>query len=309
MAGMPQVSVLMPVFNTASYLRAALESVFSQTFPDFEIIAIDDGSTDDSAEILHQAATTDDRLKPNCRSRKGLVQTRNELLQQANGELVAWMDSDDLAVPERLALQVMQMQADPELLCLGGACLLIDPDGLPIMSHAFPANHEDIVRAMEQEIAFYFPTVMMRREAALRVGGFREPFAIAEDFDLCLRLSESGRVANLPQTLLYYRQHLASTANAGRPKTYAYSALARQLARERRETGHDRLQRGETVRVQFDRTATRRQNANDAHARWAWWALGEGHLHTARKYALRTLKGAPLSIESWRLALCALRGH
>jgi GT2 family glycosyltransferase len=149
----------------------------------------------------------------------------------------------------------------------------------------------------------------MKRLAAIKVGSFRDPLAIAEDFDICLRLSEVGRVANLPQVLVYYRQHLASTANAGRGKTYTLSRIVRELAADRRATGSDKLQRGEPLEIHFENLPSVKKNAAETHARWAWWALASGHLGTARKYAWQTLREAPFSVGSWRLLACAIRGH
>jgi glycosyltransferase involved in cell wall biosynthesis len=306
---MPTVSVLIPVHNTARWLAETVASVQAQSITDWELIAIDDGSTDGSAEVLQTLAGQEPRMRVLARANRGLVATRNELLALARGEFIAWLDSDDRMTPDRLALQLERFAREPGLLCLGGACKLTDPDGLPIRTHAFPTDHDDLVKAMRDEIAFYFPSVTMRREAAIKAGGFREPFAIAEDYDLCLRLSEIGRVGNVPEVVLHYRQHMASTANAGRAKTQAYSRLVRELAQERRTVGTDRLQRGEAVAVQFDILPSRRRNHAETHRRWAWWALGHGYLRTARKYALRSLREAPFHKDSWKLLACALRGH
>jgi glycosyltransferase involved in cell wall biosynthesis len=306
---MPTVSVLIPVHNTARWLAETVASVQSQSVADWELVAIDDGSTDGSLEVLQRLAAREPRMRVLGRSNKGLVATRNELLGLARGEFVAWLDSDDRMMRDRLGLQLDRFAREPGLLCLGGACTLTDPDGLPLRTHAFATDHDDLVRAMREEIAFYFPSVTMRRAAAVKAGGFRDPFAIAEDYDLCLRLSEMGRVGNVPEVVLLYRQHMTSTANSGRAKTHAYSRLVRELAEERRSTGSDRLQRGEPVSIQFDPLPSTRRNHAETHRRWAWWALGHGSLHTARKYALRSIREAPFHRESWKLMACALRGH
>jgi hypothetical protein len=137
----------------------------------------------------------------------------------------------------------------------------------------------------------------------------RHPFAIGEDFDICLRLSEVGRVGNVPEVVLLYRQHLTSTANSGRAKCDTYSRLVRQMAAERRATGSDRLMRGEEVKVEFGELPSARQSHADTYRRWGWWALGEGHVGTARKYARKALVKDPLSVEGWKLLACAVRGR
>jgi glycosyltransferase involved in cell wall biosynthesis len=305
---MPPITVLIPVRNVGHWLRETLASVHAQTFKDWKLIAIDDGSSDNSPDILRDAEKNDPRIKVVVRPNKGLVETRNELLYMADTDLVAWLDSDDRMTPDRLQLQLARFAEEPALVCCGGAATLTDPDGLPIKTHAFPTDHESLVQFMRKEIAFYFPSVTIKRQTAVDIGGFRHP-AVSEDFDMCLRLSEVGRVANLPQVLVYYRQHLASAANSIRNKTYILRQVVLDLAEERRTKGSDRLQRGEPLNIDFGPQPTAKQNAATTHERWAWWALHDRHLKTARKYAWTTLRERPLSVASWRLLACAIRGH
>jgi glycosyltransferase involved in cell wall biosynthesis len=305
----PLVSVLTPCYNTAKYLREAVGSVLAQTYGHFEIFLINEGSTDETEAILKELAGADSRIHVRTRPNQGLVETRNELLHWARGKYIAWLDSDDAMTPRRLELQVARLQRDPSLAWIGGAATLTDPEGLPIRTHAFPQDHESICRVMEEEIGCYFNSTTMRRDLAIEAGGFRHPFVISEDYDLCLRLSEIGRVANLPYVVLHYRQHMTSTVNKDRPKSFAYSRLVRELALERRRAGTDRLQRGERVSLEFGEVQAPRRNQTETHRRWAWWALNDGNVRTARKYAFHALRDAPLDRESWRLIACAIRGH
>jgi glycosyltransferase involved in cell wall biosynthesis len=306
---MAVVSILIPVRNTARWLRETVASAQAQTFSDWQLFAIDDGSTDNSPDVLAALAREDPRVKFVARENRGLVETRNELLAMADSPFIAWLDSDDRMTPNRLALQLARFDSEKDLLCLGGGCTLTDPDGLPIKTHSFPTRHEDLVVAMREEIAFYFPSVTMRTDAARKIGGFRQPLAISEDYDICLRLSEIGRVGNVPDVVLLYRQHMASTANAGRAKTHLYSRLVRELAEERRTTGSDRLMRGEKVVLDFAGLPTAKQTEVETYRRWGWWALQSRNLKTARKYAAKAWRKEPFSKESWRLLVCAARGH
>lgn len=308
-AAEPPVSVLVPVYNTAKYLRDMIASVQNQTHREWELIVLDDGSTDDSLTILQELAAKEPRMRVVSRPNKGLVESRNELAAAARGAILAWMDSDDVMTPRRLELQLARFNAEPRLLLLGGAATLTDPVGLPIKTHAFPLEHEAIVEVMKQDIAFYMPTVSMRKDALAAIGGFRQPFAIGEDFDAALRLSERGRVANLPEVLVLYRQHLMSTANAGRAKCAAYHRLNLELAAERRATGTDRIQRGEMPTITFEKLPMTKAVSLDTHRRWAWWALQNKNLKTARKYAWKSLRAAPLSKASWNLLACTIRGR
>ena len=221
-AGPPRVSVLMPVFNTVRYLKDALDSIGNQTFGDFEFVVIDDGSVDGSTTILESFAARDERVRLVTRENRGLIATRNELLEEARGEFVAWMDSDDISLPDRLASQLRGFADDPALVCLGSAAQCIDPEGNFLNVERYPPAHPDILVDQQKGGAMRFPATMMLREAALRVGGFREPFKIGEDFDLLLRLSETGKMGNLPEVLYHYRQHLSSVCATLGPQWPAY---------------------------------------------------------------------------------------
>jgi glycosyltransferase involved in cell wall biosynthesis len=306
---MAVVSVLIPVRNTGRWIAETIASVQAQTVGDWKLFVIDDGSTDNTAEVMTGLAKHDERITFVSRENRGLVTTRNELLAMADSEFIAWIDSDDRMTPERLQVQLDRFSKEPNLICLGGAALLIDPNGLPIKTHAFPTDHESLCKIMEEDIAFYFPSVSMRRDAAVKVGGFRHPLSIGEDYDIALRMAEVGRVGNVPEVILHYRQHLASTANSGRAKTFIFAKLVRELAEERRTTGTDRIQRGETIELNWDNLPAAKQVANETHIRWGWWALQAGNLATARKYARQSVLERPFSSEPWRLLACSIRGR
>src|SRR5437016_6143907 len=126
---MPTVSIIMAVHNAERFLAAAVESVLAQSFGDFEFIIVDDGSSDDSGAILRQFAKQDDRIHLIARENRGLTCSLNEMIAEARGEFLARMDADDLALPQRLAVQVKFMQEHPDVVLLGGAYELIDEAG------------------------------------------------------------------------------------------------------------------------------------------------------------------------------------
>jgi len=300
-ASIPRVSVLMPVHNRAAFVERACRSVLTQTFRDFELIIIDDGSRDDSPRRLEALARTDPRIRLSIRENRGLIASRNELLSLARAPLVAWMDSDDISLPERLAMQVARLDAEPGLVCLGSAALDIDSDDDPICRNIYPEHHEDIRADLLEGGAIRFPTTMMRRGAAIDVGGFREPFKVGEDLDLFLRLMEVGTLANLPQILLHYRQHVESTSNVLVTNWVTYRDTILALAKERRETGSDRLQRGEpvTLMLQPEQKKTSRAAWSD-HRWWADQALAGGFPATARKHAMKAVLLAPRELACWK---------
>jgi hypothetical protein len=146
-----------------------------------------------------------------------------------------------------------------------------------------------------------FPTTMMRRQAAVDVGGFREPFKVGEDLDLFLRLMEVGKLENLPEILLHYRLHPGSTTSLLFGGWFTYRETILALARERRETGSDRIQRGEVVTLMFrpeERGPPTAAWSN--HRQWADQALAGRFLTTARKHALKALLLAPRELACWK---------
>ena len=225
------VTVLLPVYNAQRYLGAALESVLCQTFSTFEIMAVDDGSTDASPRILDNFSHRDSRVRVITRAQSGIVGALNEGLNASTGELVARMDADDIADPGRLAAQVDFMAAHPRCVAVGTDVLFTDPEGAPLIRHR-PANtHETIVRQLLEGNggALIHPSVMFRREAINRAGKYRDRYQWIEDLDIYLRLSEIGEMANLSDVYLSYRQHLKSVN-----RTQAKREDLRRRSEERR---------------------------------------------------------------------------
>jgi glycosyltransferase involved in cell wall biosynthesis len=293
----------MPVHNTVAYLRSALLSISNQTFSDFELLTIDDGSTDGSTELLKSYLATEPRMRLLARPRKGLIATRNELLESASGDLIAWMDSDDLSLPDRLALQVRRFDDDPELACLGTYARCIDPYGFPLNVETYPQEHPAIVLAQANGGAMRFATTMMLRSTVSRLGGFREPFHIGEDFDFLLRLSEIGKMENLPMELYLYRQHLGSICATQGAHWLTHRDTILALARERKRFGTDRLQRGEKLVLDAAPKVVPRQAGARIYAAWASHSLRNGNTDLALKYAGAAVRAGPFALHVWRLAL------
>ena len=300
---LPRVSVLMPVFNTSAFVEEACASILRQTFRDFELVVLDDGSTDGSADRVRALAAQDARVRLSVRENRGLIATRNELLSLARGELIAWMDSDDISLPDRLSIQVSRFESDPQLVCLGGAVLEIDPEGEPIRRMDYPVSNDGIAEGMQRGGALTFAATMMRREAALRIGGFRQPFAAFEDFDFLLRLMETGPFANVRDVLIRYRQHPRNISRRLSSRWPVCRDTILALARERRERGLDRLQRGEDLGLSLaPESGDSTFEAWFSHRTWVYQALEAGYGHTARKHALRALVLAPQKLASWKLS-------
>lgn len=308
-ATMPKaVDVLMPVRNAAPYLQRALRSLTAQRFTDFQVIAIDDGSTDDSADILQEEATREPRLTWSSRSNSGVIATRNELLARATAPWVAWMDADDVSLPDRLQRQVDESRSHPAAVCVGTWTRQIDPSGRWLGIESFPIEHDSIVAAQWNGGGMRFPSTMMKREVATRVGGFREPFRMGEDLDFLFRLSERGVTRNVPAVLYHYRQHLDSICATTGADWFATLECILELARERRDLGSDRLQRGEPVSLIQRRAKPTRMQAAHVYAYWARAASANADLKLTVEYLARSIVAHPLG-EGWRLAARLLLRH
>ncbi len=298
---LPTVSVLMAVYNRERYLAKAIESILQQTLPAFELIVIDDGSTDRSLAILQAYAEQDSRIRFTSWENRGIPGTRNELIQQASADLLAIMDSDDIALPDRLALQVAFMQQHPEVVCLGGAFQLIDAKDRLIKTLAVPLTNPEIQRLiLAGHPGVPQPCAMLRRQTVLQVGGYNETMTQAEDLDLWLRLGEVGELANLPNPLVQYRLHSDSVSEQDNP-------LQRQKAREACEQAWQR--RG--ISGQFEanipwRPGADRQSRHQFMLQYGWWAFSSSQRQTALIYAIKALWLRPQAATGWKLLVCAL---
>ena len=203
--GEPLVSVLMPVFNGASFLREAIESVLNQSFERFEFIIIDDGSTDSSCDIISQFEDDRIRFVPQ-KSNKGIISTLNLGLTLAKGKYLARMDADDISLPTRLEQQVEFLESNLGVGCLGTNFQFLDSPADTSWIQYYSA--EDTKISLLFGCGLCHPTVMLRT-SELRSHRLTYPAAYphAEDYGFWVKVSDCTRIANLPQVLLSYRQH------------------------------------------------------------------------------------------------------
>jgi len=207
----PAVSVLLPVRNARETLPACLESLAAQTLADHEVLAVDDGSTDGSGELLVERARADLRLRVRRTPARGLVAALNEALADARAPLAARMDADDVADPRRLSLQAERLTDDPGIDVLGCRVALIGEGNEGLLPYVEWQNsllsHEDMARDRFVESPLVHPSVMLRTETLRAQGGWRD-FPGPEDYELWLRGFAAGwRFAKRPETLLQWRDH------------------------------------------------------------------------------------------------------
>lgn len=211
----PLVSVLLPVYNGAPYLHAALESVFSQTFDDFEVIAINDGSGDSSGDILR--SVSDPRFRYFEQANQGLAATLNRAIHEARGIYLARQDQDDLSRPDRFAKQVAYLDEHPEYGLLGTWAEIWLENVPGARAHRHPTENHEIQFDLLFDNPFVHSSVMFRRSLVETIGGYstdrsRQP---PEDYELWSRMARHCRAANLPELLLVYREMPSSMSRDG----------------------------------------------------------------------------------------------
>jgi glycosyltransferase involved in cell wall biosynthesis len=300
----PAVSVVLPVYNGATYLALAIESVLDQTFRDFELLLLDDGSRDGTLGILQHYAALDVRCKVFSRANRGIVSTLNEGVERARGDVVCRMDADDVALPTRFERQVDHLARNPNCVLVATRALLIDPEGFPLLEMSDCLTHDqiDVGHLRGRGSVIFHPTIAMRRQAVLDAGGYRAEFEWAEDYDLFLRLAEVGRVECIDEVLMQYRQHSSSVGYSKRELQRSRMAAALAAALVRRGVAGDATAAVEDPPAPLPGLA-------DIHRKWAWWALKGRNIRSARKHAWRALCLAPLDKENRRVLACALRGR
>lgn len=221
---MPLVSVLLPVFNAERFLEKAVRSLLDQSFRDFEIVAIDDGSTDGSVGVLRGFGDARIRIESNGRN-LGLIETLNRGIDLCRGEFIARMDADDIAATARIEKQFAYLQANPSCILVGSQRIGIDEHDQPVSSFNRPATGSPLIRWKLLTGNFItHPTVMLRK-SALPARLFDERYKHAEDYAAWLQLSTLGDLDILPEKLLLYRFHGQSVSHQNKV-TQVKSAMA-----------------------------------------------------------------------------------
>ncbi|NDV93714.1 glycosyltransferase [Dysgonomonas sp. 521] len=202
---MPKVSILMPVYNAGQYLSQALDSIISQRFRDWELILINDGSTDDSESIIRQHE--DERIYyiKNPVNLK-LIKTLNKGIDYCGGQYIARMDADDICYADRLGHQVAFMDSHPECLMCGTSATVIDGNGKKTGKIHNLADNDYLQINLMFSPPFIHPSVMIRREV-LQQNRYDEAYKHAEDYELWCRIAKQGKIANIGSELLQYRWH------------------------------------------------------------------------------------------------------
>jgi glycosyltransferase involved in cell wall biosynthesis len=202
----PKVTVFIPVHNREHYIGDAIQSILAQSFQNFDILLIDDGSTDRSVEVMR--SFHDPRLTIVCNETNlGIPRTRNRGLELARGEYIALLDSDDRAAPDRLLKQVAYLDAHSDYAQIGSWCRMMNEQGIPLKKiKRQPSQPEEIQSELLFRCCMSNRTIMGRTEI-LRKFGYRNDFPRCQDYDLHVRLSSHYKMANIPECLVLGRIH------------------------------------------------------------------------------------------------------
>jgi glycosyltransferase involved in cell wall biosynthesis len=308
----PRVTVVMAVHNAAQFVREAIASVLAQTYRDFELIVVDDSSSDNSLSILESFDDARIRIIRH-QTNGGAALSRNNALAAARGELVAILDADDVCVPTRLERQVAFLDANPRVGLVGcGIYDNIDAGGGVLHTSYLPEHNEAIQRTIMEQWCFLHSSLMFRKALYHALGGYRKEFEPAEDHDFVLRILEHCEAHNLYERLVSYRLNPKGLSVISHQCINQVRSAAIRLA-QRRRAGQPEDREGVISRI-GELKRTRRphrglagvtQAARDSFcAADRYYELGcrdlcAGHLKTARRCFMHSVRTNGLFVKSW----------
>jgi glycosyltransferase involved in cell wall biosynthesis len=217
----PIVSVIMPVYNAEKYLNEAIESILNQTFKDFEFIIVNDGSTDNSLNIIEKYKNQDDRIKVINRENRGLIYSLNEAIMKSSGIYIARMDSDDISLPTRFEEQVNILEQNKEVEVVGCHYNIIDNSGNIRKQHRVPLSTEDIFFNLFYSTPFAHPSVMIKKEILINnLYSDNIETSAVEDYELWTRIYNKNNFFNIDKCLFSYRIYGESFSDTKKKKMY-----------------------------------------------------------------------------------------
>ena len=248
----PKISVIMPAYNAEAYIETAIQSILDQTCANFELIIVDDGSTDETLGVIESIHDRRIILIKN-KQNMGAVASMNRGMQQAKGEYIARMDADDIACPQRFEKQLAVFEKHPHVVVVGTAAYTIDEYGNTLSYHVQPVTDEEIRFQQLLMPAFYHPSCMYRvgiiREHDLK---YDSDLLIAEDMEFWNQLLEYGNGYNLTEPLICYRKHSQSLCASNQEKIIPYfQKVSSQQIKDLRPIGEFHKKCEEAITLMF----------------------------------------------------------
>jgi glycosyltransferase involved in cell wall biosynthesis len=251
----PMVSILMPVYNGRDYLRPAIDSLLNQTFKDFEIVLVNDGSTDDSQEIID--SYNDPRIVPIIQKNQGVARSLNNGLKVARGKYIRRHDADDISTPDSIQKQVDFLETHPDYVMVCNQQAFMTSNGRIARNYRLPQSKffgSKSVRDLtlddfkpDRASLVVHGTACYRRQEVLDMGCYRPEYIVSEDNDLWMRLLEKYKIAILNECTYFMRIHGGSATNRHANKIQHFRNMLQEFSKQRRETGTDPIMRGEPV--------------------------------------------------------------
>lgn len=289
----PTVSVIVPAFNSAPFIEPTLRSALDQTFPDLELIVVDDGSTDATADVLRRVAATDERVVLIEQENQGLAAARNRGIERARGRLIAFLDNDDFWLPEKLSLQVELADARPEVGAVSCYSTLIDEHGRCLgWRYGGAADGEVYAEMLEWDMVSGGSVALVRRAALDAVGPFDESNSIRSDWDMWIRLARKYPFATVPRILVGYTRRASGMSGNHEAMAEGGTKLLEKLLNDDPGVPRNRL---------------RFYEARDLFA-VACFCTVDGHVESAWRYVAKSLgrSPAPILLRPRRWALLAI---
>lgn len=224
----------MSVYNGSRFVKNSIDSVLNQTYTEFEFLIVDDGSTDDTPQILRSYTYLDKRIKIINKQHSGLVKSLNIGLEKCKGDLIARIDADDLWLPEKLQLQVTRFKGDPELLMLGTSKRDIDKFGRIYDHKKYPCffSYQEIKKHISKQNIFCHSSVVYTKEVLKLVGKYNEEYINSEDYEFWIRIIAIGKVEILKPVLVHYRISKTMISLRLKKEQIIYAHKAKILARK-----------------------------------------------------------------------------
>jgi len=253
MENAPLVSILMPVYNGRDYLRPAIDSLLAQTYQNFELLIVNDGSKDDSQEIID--SYKDPRIVSLQQENQGVARSLNNGLKVAKGKYIRRHDADDISTPDSLQIQVDFMEAHPEYAMVCNQQAFMTSNGKIARNHRVP-NNKFFDGKKQKDLTFndfsvlssspvVHGTACYKRQEVIDLGCYRTEFIVSEDNDLWLRLLEKNKIAVLNNCTYFMRIHGGSATHLHAGKIQFFRNLLIEYSEQRRKTGSDPIMRGE----------------------------------------------------------------
>ena len=295
----PAVTVLMPAYNAAAYIGDAIRSVLEQTFTDFELLVVNDGSTDETVKVI--SAFDDRRIVLIERTNGGVSAALNTGLEHARGKLIARFDADDVCYPNRLATQVAFLQANPDHVLVGSEVDYITEQGTHMYHYrCFAYDDTEIRKKLFYYCPFIHSAVMYRLDAVHEAGGYDAMAHTFEDYFLWVKLLQFGKAANLRQSLIRVRLNPESVTIDEKWRGSRFRQLRRTIITSGKITNNQ-----ETELLQILREQNNARMKNGAYyALCAKKYLTDNYMpETALEYAWEAIKTSPFRLDNYALWL------